>query len=348
MLDIENGQIDMQMGSGGRANNALIEEIFLSSFPPNPLPVTHNDQASFPIPKGKKISFTTDSHIVTPLFFSGSDIGELSVNGTINDLAVGGAEPKYLSASFIIEEGFPLKTLKAIADSIGNAARQTGISIVTGDTKVAEKGIFSGGVFINTTGIGWLDENINLAPENIEEGDFIISSGTLGEHEIAVLSSRQEIGFETEIISDCAPLHSLVKNMLNSVPNGAIKCMRDLTRGGLSAALNEIAEAGKVEILLQEEKIKVLPQVQAICDALGFDPLNLANEGKLIAFVKPDFANKILSVMNANPNGINASIIGEVTSKNFSTLLPKVKMHSISGGTRVVSWLYGSELPRIC
>lgn len=348
MLDIENGITELQMGSGGRANAALINEIFIASFPKNPLPFTDNDQAVFDFSAfgAGKAAFTTDSHIVNPLFFNGGDIGTLAVNGTINDLAVGGAVPLYLSAAFVIAEGFPLSDLKRIAESMGQAARQAKVFIITGDTKVAEKAAMPSGVFINTAGVGFVKKGIELAAEKADASDVVIVSGSLGEHEISVLAAREGISFDREVKSDCAALHTLTQDMLAAAPYGMIKCIRDLTRGGLAAALNEIALSSVTEILIKEEKIPVLPDIKAAADIFGFDVLNLANEGKIVVIVKQDAADSVLAAMRKNPLGRQAEIIGSVVNKNVQS--PIVKMLSVSGGTRLVQWLYGSELPRIC
>jgi len=343
MLDIKNGIVELQMGSGGRANDMLIKEVFLSSFPQNPLPYTCNDQAVFDNFNSGKIAFTTDSHIVKPLFFRGGDIGTLAVNGTVNDLAVGGAKPLYLSASFIIAEGFPLSDLKKIAESMGKAAEKAGVFIVTGDTKVVDKSSCDG-LFINTAGVGFVPKDVDLSATKVTAGDSVIVSGFLGQHETVIMSQREGMGFDVDLSSDCAALNTLTADIL-AAGGDKVKCMRDLTRGGLAAALNEIAAVCGASMLLDENKIPVLPQVKAVCDALGLDALNFANEGKLVVFVKPDVKDKVLAAMRKNPLGENAEIIGEVITSEWQ---PEVIINNENGGKRLLEWAYGDYLPRIC
>jgi hydrogenase expression/formation protein HypE len=343
MLDIQNGIVELQMGSGGRANDMLIKEVFLSSFPKNPLSYSCNDQAVFGGFEHGKIAFTTDSHIVKPLFFKGGDIGTLAVNGTVNDLAVGGAKPLYLSASFIIAEGFPLSDLKRIAESMGKAAEKAGVFIVTGDTKVVDKSSCDG-VFINTAGVGFVPNGVDLSATKISEGDVVLVSGNLGQHETVIMAQREGMGFDVDLSSDCAALNILTADIM-AAGGESVKCMRDLTRGGLAAALNEIVGAAGCSILLEEDKIPVLPKVKAVCQALGLDAFNLANEGKLVAFVKENAKDDVLAAMRAHPLGKDAEIIGRVILPDWQ---PEVIINTVGGGKRLLEWAYGDYLPRIC
>lgn len=343
MLDLRNGITELQMGSGGRANNMLIREVFLDSFPKNPLPYSCNDQAVFDCFGKGKIAFTTDSHVVKPLFFEGGDIGSLSVNGTVNDLSVGGAVPLYLSASFVIAEGFPLSDLKKIAESMGRAANEAGVFIVTGDTKVVDKSSCDG-LFINTAGVGFVPEGVDLSATKVCPGDTVIVSGALGQHEMMIMSLREGINFETHLTSDSSPLNSLTSDILK-VGGSSVKCMRDLTRGGLAAALNEIADVCGNSICLNEASIPVLPEVQSLCEVLGIDALNLANEGKIVVFVEPSAAERVLEVMKSNVYGNDSRIIGTVENSDWK---PEVTMDTVIGGRRLIEWAYGNHLPRIC
>jgi hydrogenase expression/formation protein HypE len=326
-------------GSGGRLSAELLRRVFLSAFR-SPALNRLNDQALVSV-DGTRLAFTTDSNVVKPLFFPGGDIGSLAVNGTINDLAVGGAEPLFLSAAFILEEGFPLDTLQQVVASFGRAAREAGVEVVTGDTKVVEKGK-GDGLFINTSGIGRVPTGINLSADQARPGDRIILSGSIGEHGMAILSQREGLEFESPIRSDCAPLHTLVAAMLAASP--AIRCMRDPTRGGLSSALNEIAAQSRVGMVLEESAIPVQEAVRGACELLGLDPLYVANEGKLVAIVEAAQAERILAAMQAHPLGERARIIGRVTETNPGL----VTMRTSLGTTRIVDMLSGDQLPRIC
>ena len=346
-IDFKNGVVEMAHGGGGKAMSRFIETLFVQAFD-NPSLNAMNDQAIISLTNanskpGSALSYVmaTDSHVISPLFFPGGNIGCLSVHGTVNDVAMSGARPLYLSASFILEEGYPLADLKRIVDSMSNAAKNANIHIVTGDTKVVERGK-GDGVFITTTGIGVIEDGHQRTPLDIQVGDNIIVSGTLGDHGIAVMSQRENLKFETEILSDTQSLHDLVETMIKNTPD--IRCMRDPTRGGLSAVLNEIAHQAKVGIRLQENQLPILPQVNAACEFLGLDPLNVANEGKLVAFCPPDAAEQLLACMREHPKGLDAAIIGEVTEdENYL-----VQMKTTFGGGRLVSWLSGEQLPRIC
>jgi hydrogenase expression/formation protein HypE len=300
----------------------------------------HNDQAAFAVPPGRMV-MATDSHVVSPLFFPGGDIGCLSVHGTVNDVAMSGAKPLYLSAGFILEEGFPLADLKRIVESMARAAQEAGVPIVTGDTKVVEQGK-GDGVFINTTGIGVVPEGVNISGERARPGDRILVSGTLGDHGVAIMSLRENLSFHTSIQSDTAALHTLVADMVLAVPD--IHVLRDPTRGGLATTLNEIAAQAGVGMVLQEDDIPVQEGVNAACEILGLDPLYVANEGKLICICAPEHAGPLLEVMRAHPLGRDAADIGAVIADEHHF----VQMETSFGGRRNVDWLTGEQLPRIC
>ncbi len=338
-LDIKNGCIDMGHGAGGRASAQLIEELFLAAFD-NEWLRQGNDQASFTIPAGRMV-MATDAHVVSPLFFPGGDIGCLSVHGTINDVAMSGAQPLYLSASFIIEEGFALSELKRIVDSMAQAARDAGVPVITGDTKVVERGK-GDGVFISTTGVGMVPPGIMIDGAAARAGQVILVSGTIGDHGVAIMSKRESLDFETEIKSDTAALHGLVAHMLAAVPG--VRVLRDPTRGGLATTLNEIARQSGVGMLLEEAAIPVSPQVDAACEFLGLDPLYVANEGKLVAICAQEDAELLLATMRAHPLGMNAARIGTVIDDAHGF----VQMQTRFGGRRIVDWLSGEQLPRIC
>ena len=340
-LDVKRGHIDMGHGAGGRAAMQLIEELFLAAFD-NDYLRQGDDGARLAIPPGERLVMATDGHVVSPLFFPGGDVGCLSVHGTLNDVAMSGARPLYLAASFIIEEGFPLADLKRIVDSMAAAAREAGVPVVTGDTKVVERGK-GDGVFISTTGIGTVAAGVDISGANARPGDVLLVSGTIGEHGVAVLSQRESLEFETSITSDTAALHTLVAAMLQAAP-GAVRVLRDPTRGGLATTLNEIARQSGVGMLLNEDAIPVLPQVDAACELLGLDPLYVANEGKLVAACAPDAAEAVLAAMRAHPLGARAARIGVVVEDPHGF----VQMDTRFGGRRVVDWLSGEQLPRIC
>jgi hydrogenase expression/formation protein HypE len=339
-LDIKNGRVDLSHGSGGRAMAHLIAEVFHDSFS-NEWLARGNDQAAFDVAAGRMV-MTTDGYVISPLFFPGGNIGSLAVHGTINDVAMAGARPLYLSASFIIEEGFPLADLKKIADAMGAAAREAGVPIVTGDTKVVERGK-ADGVFVSTTGVGVVAAGLDLSAEKARVGDRVLVSGTLGDHGIAVMSVRENMTFETDLMSDSAALHELVAAMLEGGGAG-IRVMRDPTRGGLAATLNELAQQSRVGFRIEEEAIPVRPAVAAACELLGLDPLNVANEGKLVAIVAPEAASSLLAAMRAHPLGRDAVDIGQVVEDDHRF----VQMTTSFGGGRIVDWLSGEQLPRIC
>ncbi len=326
-------------GSGGRLSAELLYDIFLPAFG-NPTLAQLNDQAVVAI-KGRRLAMTTDSFVVKPLFFPGGDIGSLAVHGTVNDLAMGGAVPLFLSSAFIIEEGFSIADLRRIVSSMQRAAAEAGVQIVTGDTKVVEKGK-GDGVFINTTGIGEVADDLELSANRARPGDKVLISGSIGEHGIAILATREGLGFETTIQSDSASLHRLVAEMLQG-PN-QIRCMRDPTRGGVSSTLNEIAGQSQVSVELEETAIPVREEVRGACELLGLDPLYVANEGKLVAIVAPEAAADVLLAMRRNPLGKSAGIIGTVKSGNPGM----VTMRTPYGTSRIVDMLAGDQLPRIC
>jgi hydrogenase expression/formation protein HypE len=338
-LDVKHGHVDLSHGSGGRAMAQLIDELFLRAFD-NEWLRQKNDQAAFTVPPGRVV-MATDSHVVSPLFFPGGDIGCLSVHGTINDVAMAGAVPLYLAASFILEEGFPLTDLKRIVESMARASREAGVPIVTGDTKVVERGK-GDGVFITTTGVGVVPANVNVSGDSAQPGDVILVSGTMGDHGVAIMSLRENLSFETTIESDTAALHGLVARMIEAVPD--MHVLRDPTRGGLATTLNEIATQSGCGMLIDEARIPVRAQVDAACELLGLDPLYVANEGKLVAICAAADAQVLLAAMRAHPLGRDAAIVGEVIADPHHF----VQMDTRFGGRRVVDWLSGEQLPRIC
>ena len=332
-------RINMTHGGGGRAMADLIRDVFQKHLA-NPILDRGDDAGLFAVQNGRMV-MSTDGHVIAPLFFPGGDIGALSVHGTVNDLAMMGARPLYLTAGFILEEGFPLADLDRIVQSMAQAANAAGVQVISGDTKVVERGK-GDGVFITTTGIGVVPESLDLSVVNVAAGQSVLVSGTMGDHGVAVLSKRENLEFETAICSDSAALHGLVADMVAAVPD--IAMLRDPTRGGLSATLNEIVTAAGVGFTLDEAQIPVSPDVAAACELLGLDPLNTANEGKLIAICPSAKADALLAIMRAHPLGQNAAIIGKVTDDPSHL----VQMKTAFGGTRIVDWLAGEQLPRIC
>ncbi len=330
-------KILLSHGGGGKAMASLIKELIAKKFS-NKILNELTDSAILSSTGDNRLCFTTDSYVVNPLFFPGGDIGKLAVNGTVNDLSVMGAKPLYLSCSFIIEEGFDWETLDKVTASMAEAARKAGIKIVTGDTKVVGRGS-ADQLFINTAGIGILNEGINISTSNIQIGDKIIINGPIGEHGLAVMSKRE--GFETDIRSDCAPLWDLVSEIL---PEGGIKFMRDPTRGGLSSVLCEITERRDYGIKILEEDIPIHDNVSGFCEILGFDPLVVANEGKVLLVVSPETASSVLKRMKKHPLGREASIIGEITKENEGLVV----LETVIGGLRILDRLVGDQLPRIC
>ncbi|MBU4185735.1 MAG: hydrogenase expression/formation protein HypE [Proteobacteria bacterium] len=332
-------KILLDHGSGGKISHGLITDIMLPIFD-NPILSQLNDGAIFDIEK-KRLAFSTDTYVVDPIFFPGGNIGTLSINGTVNDIAMCGATPLFLSAGLIIEEGFSLADLKTILQEMSFAAEKAGVKIVTGDTKVVPKGA-ADKIFINTSGIGIIPKNVDIASHRAQPGDKIILSGSIADHGITVLTQRQGMTFDSSVASDTAPLNHMVKNMLSVCKD--IHVLRDPTRGGVGTALNEIALKSEVGIKIFEEKIPVKNEVAAICEILGFDPIYIANEGKLLAFVPPDHAEKVLAAVRKNEFGKDACIIGEVVDDNPR----KVFMETRIGGCRIVDMLTGEQLPRIC
>ncbi len=326
-------------GSGGKLSADLIKKIFLSQFE-NPYLDPLNDGAVFEV-SGTRFAFTTDSYVVNPIFFPGGDIGRLAVNGTVNDLAVSGAQPLYISAAFILEEGFSIEDLWRVVTSMKSACEAAGVLLVTGDTKVVDKGK-GDKIYINTSGVGIVQKDIELSADRARPGDKVILSGAIGVHGIAIMSMREGLEFETQIMSDTVPLTSLVMDMLSV--STRIKCMRDPTRGGVASTLNEFASGSHVGIRIEENKIPITREVKGACETLGLDPLYVANEGKLIAIVDREDAQSIVEKMKANSLGKEASIIGEVIGDHPGMVLMKTRI----GGTRVVDMLAGEQLPRIC
>lgn len=338
-LDIAHGKVDLSHGGGGRAMAQLVEELFKHHFD-NAALRQGNDQAVLLAPPGR-LAVSTDCHVVKPLFFPGGDIGSLAVHGTINDVAMCGARPLYLAAGFILEEGFPLADLQRIVASMAAAAQQAGVPVVTGDTKVIERGN-GDGVFITTTGIGVVPNGVEISGERAEPGCAVLVNGPIGDHGIAVLSQRENLQFATSIQSDSAALHGLVAAMLAAAPD--IRCLRDPTRGGLAATLNELARQAGVGIAIDEAAIPVKPEVQAACEILGLDPLYVANEGKLLCICPAEAAGRVLAAMRAHPLGREAAVIGEVIADEHCF----VQMATAFGGRRIVDWPLGEQLPRIC
>ena len=338
-----NDRILLAHGSGGKLSQKLIKELILKYFG-NPILDKLDDSAVFQLriaDCGLRIAYTTDSYVVSPLFFPGGDIGKLAVCGTVNDLAMVGAEPKYLTVAFILEEGFPIADFEKILKSMKRTADFAKVQIVAGDTKVVNKGN-ADKIFITTSGIGLIKKGIQISGSSARVGDKVIISGTIGDHGMAILAQREDLALQTTLKSDCAPLHALVQEMLKVTRD--IHCLRDPTRGGLASTLNELAQASNIGIQITETTVPIRKEVHGICELLGFDPLYVANEGKLVAIVKSSVAEKILAVMKKHKYGKNAAIIGEVISKPKKTVLLKTSVD----GTRILDMLTGEQLPRIC
>ncbi|MCX6138251.1 MAG: hydrogenase expression/formation protein HypE [Ignavibacteriales bacterium] len=331
--------VQLAHGGGGKLSQQLVQDIFLPFLGNEYLSQLH-DGAIVPF-GNERIAFTTDSYVINPIFFPGGDIGALAVNGTVNDLAMCGATPRFLSAGFIIEEGFPMEDLQRIAASMQEAAALARVVVVTGDTKVVDRGK-ADKIFITTAGIGEIADGVSISPMLASPGDVIILSGRIAQHGIAIMSVREGLRFETDIVSDCAALNGLTSELLAF--GESIHVLRDPTRGGIASALNEIAAAAQVGIWIEEEAIPVADEVRGACEILGFDPLYVANEGKLIAFVAPDDAAAILEVMQQHPLGKDAVAIGQVVADHAGTVIMKSRV----GGKRVVDMLSGEQLPRIC
>ena len=333
-------QVTLAHGGGGRLTHALVERMFLAAFRNPALELLH-DGAVLDVPAGR-LALSTDSFVVSPLFFPGGDIGSLAVHGTVNDLAMCGARPLALTAGFVLEEGLPMDDLWRIVRSMAQAAKDAGVSIVTGDTKVVDRGK-GDGVFINTTGIGLVPEGVLIAPARARPGDRLLLNGRIADHGIAILSVREGLSFETTIESDSAALNGLVGSLLDAL-GGRVHVLRDPTRGGLASATNEIAAAAGVGLRLEETAIPLAEQVRGACELLGLDPLYVANEGKCLAIVAPEAAERALEVLRAHALGREAAIIGEVVAEHPG----RVMMRSRVGGVRVVDMLSGEQLPRIC
>ena len=332
-------QVLMAHGGGGRLMQQLIEQVFYRAFD-NPTLGERHDGAVLEV-GGQRLAFTTDSYVVRPLFFPGGDIGSLAVNGTVNDLAMCGARPRWLSAGFIIEEGLPVETLRRVAGSMRAAAAAAGVELVTGDTKVVDKGK-GDGLFINTAGIGVVEHAGRIRPRAVQPGDAILVSGDLGRHGMAIMSVREGLEFESAIESDCAPLAGLVQALFDA--GVEVHCLRDLTRGGLAAALNEVAETARVQMQVDEAAIPVSESVRGACEILGFDPLYVANEGRLVAWVAAGDAERALAAMRSRPEGTGAARIGTVQAEPPGL----VTLKSVIGVARVLDLLSGEQLPRIC
>jgi len=335
-------RITLAHGSGGRATQALIEGLFLPELT-NPLLDPLADHALFQAPEkvGPRLALSTDAFVVKPLFFPGGDIGELAVNGTVNDLAMAGARPLYLSAAFILEEGFPAADVRRVAASMAAAARRAGVAVAAADTKVVERGK-ADGLYVTTAGVAIVETELDLSPAAIRPGDRIVVSGTLADHGMAIMIARGELELEAEVESDTAPLHDLVRTLLSATD--AVRCLRDPTRGGLATIMNELALGAEVAIVLDEAALPVKPQVLGACEILGIDPLYVANEGKLAAVVAPEAAEVAVAVLRSHPLGRDAAVVGEVRATPQGIVL----LETAFGGTRVVETLVGDPLPRIC
>ena len=344
MASLRDKTITMAHGGGGRAMRELIERLIVPAFD-NPKLATLEDQARIGLATlaehGDRLAFTTDSYVVAPLFFPGGDIGKLAICGTVNDLAMSGAVPLYLSCGLIIEEGFATADLERVLASMSALARETGVQVVTGDTKVVNRGA-ADKLFINTAGIGVIAAGVNISAARARPGDVVIVNGTLGDHGVAILVARNELDLHTDIPSDCQPLHGLVQAMLAACPD--IHCLRDATRGGLATVLNEFAIASKVGMRLQEQGLPIKPEVRGACEMLGLDVLYMANEGKLVAVVPREAAHAVLAAMRAHPAGVDSAIVGEVLAEPAGHVI----LNTLFGGERVIDMLVGEQLPRIC
>jgi hydrogenase expression/formation protein HypE len=339
---MKDNTITLSHGAGGRLNHELIEEYFVPYFDNATLRAL-DDSAVIPMQSGQanRLAFTTDAYVVKPLFFPGGDIGRLAICGTVNDLAMAGAQPLGLTASFILEEGLSIEDLKRVLASMKGAALEAGVQVVAGDTKVVEHGAAEG-LYITTAGIGAISDNVVIGSAQAKPGDAVLVSGPIGDHEIAVLMARGEFSLQGEVESDCAPLNGLVEAMLKACPD--IHSLRDPTRGGLATVLWEIAQASGVGVVVEEREVPMRKEVKGVCDLLGFDPYYLANEGKLVAFVPEKEAAKVLKAMQKHPLGKEATVIGKVTAENSG----KVLLHTPIGGHRLLEPLSGEQFPRIC
>lgn len=330
-------------GSGGSMMKNIIDQVFFEAYAGDEL-LAGNDAATLSLPQGSRFAFSTDSFVVTPHFFPGGDIGRLAVCGTVNDVATSGATPLYLSCGFILEEGYPIADLKRICASMASVAKEAGVRIVTGDTKVVNRG-HGDGVFINTSGVGVLPEGVNLGGQYCQPGDKVLVSGTLGDHGITIMSQRESLSFFADIQSDAAPLNHLIANVLKAVPD--VRCFRDPTRGGLASTLNELAAQANVDITVDETAVPVRDAVRGACEMLGYDVMQVANEGKMVCVVPADQAQAALDAMHASKYGQDAAIIGEVGTSTEGRG-NKVYLRTAFGSTRVLDMLVGEQLPRIC
>lgn len=331
-------------GSGGSMMKRIIDEVFFEAYAGDEL-LKGDDAASLPAPApGERIAYSTDSFVVTPHFFPGGDIGKLAVCGTVNDVATSGARPRYLSCGFILEEGFPVADLKKICSSMAEMAREAGVRIVTGDTKVVNRG-HGDGVFINTSGIGFIPEGVELSGTLCRPGDKIIVTGTLGDHGITIMACREELSFNADVKTDAAPLNHLIADVLDSAPD--TRCFRDPTRGGLASTLNELASQSNVDFVVEEDAIPVKDAVRGACEMLGYDVYQVANEGKMVCVVPADQAQAALEAMKRSPYGADAAIIGEVVEKPEDRA-PRVSLRTGFGALRIMDMLVGEQLPRIC
>ena len=341
---LRDARINMSHGSGGRAMRALIEDVFVAAFD-NPLLGALEDQAQIPMAEltrlGDRLAFTTDTYVVDPLFFPGGDIGTLAVAGTVNELAMSGARPLFLSCSMVLEEGLEVDLLRRVVASMKRIADAVGVAIVTGDTKVVERGA-ADKLFVNTAGIGVVPHGVTIAASQARPGDVVIVNGVLGDHGTAILIARNQLALEADVSSDCQPLDGLVAAMLAASP--AIRCLRDATRGGIATVLNEFAHSSNVGIRIREDALPLREEVKGACEILGLDPLYLANEGKLVAVVAAADADRVLAAMRAHPAGAVAVAIGEVTERPAGMVV----LHTVFGGERIVDMLTGEQLPRIC
>lgn len=332
-------------GSGGTMMKRIIDQVFYEAYGSEEL-LEGNDAASIPAPQAdERIAYSTDSFVVTPHFFPGGDIGRLAVCGTVNDVATSGAVPRYLSCGFILEEGFPMEDLRRICASMAEAAREAGVRIVTGDTKVVNRG-HGDGVYINTSGIGFIPAGVRLGGELCQPGDAVLLTGTLGDHGITIMSCRESLGFTAAVESDAAPLNHLIAEVLAAAPG--TRCFRDPTRGGLSSTLNELASQSNVDILVEEPAVPVKPAVHGACELLGYDVYQVANEGKMVCVVPEDQVEAALAAMRANRYGVDAARIGTVLGAADADRGPRVTLRTAFGGTRILDMLVGEQLPRIC
>ncbi len=336
----QNGTVLMAHGSGGTMMRDIIEQLFFEAYAGDTLK-GGDDAAVLDIPSDK-LAFSTDTFVVTPHFFPGGDIGHLAVCGTVNDVATSGAIPRYLSCAFVLEEGYPLENLRRICASMAACAKEAGVEIVTGDTKVVNRG-HGDGVYINTAGIGQMRDGVSLSGRNIKPGDKVLISGSIGDHGITIISTREELGFETQVKTDAAPLNHLIGNVLDACPTGSVRAFRDPTRGGLASTLNEFASMSGTDIRIEEDSVPVHDQVRGACEMLGYDVFQVANEGKMVCVVAPEAADAALAAMRASKYGEEAAIIGEVVDGEG-----RVFLRTGFGSQRILDMLVGEQLPRIC